>query len=130
VSNGERCAVLVVEDDRFIRNLLVTLLRDEGLAVTEAANGAEALAVVTRDPPDLILLDLAMPVMDGSTFCRELQALGAPTIPVIILSAHGAREAQRTLGAQAAFNKPFDIDDVLTAVHRLLRARSNKAQSW
>src|SRR5581483_10950225 len=63
--------VLVVEDDRGIRDLLAAVLTDEGFDVRQAANGKEALAVLERWQPDAILLDLMMPVMDGWTFRRE-----------------------------------------------------------
>lgn len=122
MASGRRPRILVVEDDGPIRNLLVLSLLDEGFETTQAANGLEALDVVDQATPDLIVLDLAMPVMDGRTFYHRLRESGAREIPVIVVSAVGAKRAQRELGAEAAFDKPFDTDDIVAEVWRLVRA--------
>ena len=99
--------VLAVDDDPAILALLKLTLADEGFTVTTAANGAEALASFDEVHPDIVVLDLEMPVMDGRAFYRTLRQRGEAT-PVLLLSAHGARAALRELGAEAAFEKPFD----------------------
>ena len=116
--------VLVVEDDRAIRSGLADLLTDEGYAALEAANGAEALALLrgAAEMPHVILLDLMMPVMDGAAFRQHQRndpALAA--IPVVVLSAVGRAQqrAATALGAAAVLPKPPRIDDLLELLRRL-----------
>ena len=99
--------VLAVDDDPAILELIRLTLTDEGFTVAAATNGLEALASFDEVHPDIIVLDLEMPVMDGRAFYRMLRERGADT-PVLLLSAHGARAALRELGADAAIEKPFD----------------------
>lgn len=115
--------VLVVDDDVRIRGFLAQLLQEAGLAVEGAANGEEALLAVAATPPDLMILDLQMPVMDGREFMRHIRASGNLT-PVLLLSAYGAQRARQELGANDALSKPFDIDELLEHVVALLPASS------
>jgi DNA-binding response OmpR family regulator len=115
--------VLVVDDDASVTRLVSLFLRDEGFEVLTAGNGEEALREIEQTEPDVIVLDLQMPVMDGETFYRELRARGAE-IPVLVLSAYGARAASRRLGAQDSLDKPFDPDTLVTRVERLLDHQS------
>jgi len=113
--------VLVVDDDEQLRYVLRETMLEDGYEVEAASNGREALAIIRRWPPDIIVLDLMMPIMDGMTFRREQQRLGlSDGVPVIVLSA--SREmpglAER-VGASAAVPKPFDLDDLLATVGRL-----------
>jgi CheY-like chemotaxis protein len=114
--------VLVVDDDSYIRDVVSQLLASEGYAVEEAANGAEALHIVSDAArrPDLILLDLMMPVMDGWEFARRLQEYRPRLdIPIIVLSA--ARlpaDRLRVSGAEAVLAKPFDLDELLEHVEQ------------
>jgi DNA-binding response OmpR family regulator len=94
-------------------------LRTHGFEVRVASHGEEALGLVKECEPDLIVLDLQMPVMDGRTFYRALRALGVQT-PVVILSAFGARDAQAELHADAALNKPFEPDQLVELLRSLL----------
>jgi two-component system, chemotaxis family, chemotaxis protein CheY len=108
--------VLVVDDEADIRATVSAMLQIEGYEVAEAANGADALAAVERHPPDLILLDMRMPVLDGWGFASELRGRGH-RIPIVVMTA--ARDAARWAGdiAAAAFvAKPFGLDDLITAV--------------
>ena len=111
--------ILVVDDDPALNILVAHLLRDEGYEIQTAAHGREALQSIDGGCPDAVVLDLEMPVMDGRAFYHRLRAARCMT-PVIILSAHGAKQAQRELGADAALDKPFDPDEFVTAVHELL----------
>jgi DNA-binding response OmpR family regulator len=104
---GDAVIVLAVDDDPAILELLKLTLTDEGFTVASARNGAEALVSYDEVRPDVIVLDLEMPVMDGRTFYRELRERGNAT-PVLLVSAHGARAALRELGAEGAIEKPFD----------------------
>ena len=93
--NSPPCSVLVVEDDVEIRTLLRQLLAREGWDVTEAENGRVGLDVVARMRPELILLDLMMPVMDGFEFLLELRRSPAGrSIPVVVLTAMDLGESE------------------------------------
>lgn len=110
--------VLVVDDEPDIRATVSAMLEIEGYEVDEAANGADALHAVERQPPDLILLDMRMPVMDGWGFARELRERGHVT-PIVVMTA--ARDAARWAAEIAATSfvaKPFGFDDLLNAVER------------
>ena len=112
--------VLVVDDDPDIRAFGAELLADEGYAVRTAANGRDALAALASWRPDVILLDLMMPVMDGWTFLAAQQHdLELGHIPVIVMSASynlqgGARRIDADMVA-----KPFAIDQLLSKVEAL-----------
>jgi DNA-binding response OmpR family regulator len=122
--NGSRgpgvSKVLVLDDDNALLRLLRLTLTSEGFEVITASNGLEGLEKVDREPPDVILLDLEMPVMDGRTFFRELRKQGNNT-PVLILSAYGARDAQRELHADGSLEKPFDADVLMNELKQLAR---------
>ena len=118
----KRRRVLVVDDDRDLRQLLAAVLSSAGHDVLTAENGAAALSVLRNTLPDLIVLDLMMPVMNGWQF-REAQ-IAVPDyarIPVVCLSGHhAARHQAGSLGITACIVKPFEIDDLLDVVNRLL----------
>ncbi len=114
--------VLVVDDEAAIRQVLTDILADEGHQVVAASNGREAIEVLGTVVPDVILLDMNMPVMDGRTFYRELRPQGWE-IPVVVLSAVGARRVASDLGADAAIDKPFDLDEVLAVVETVGQLR-------
>jgi DNA-binding response OmpR family regulator len=121
-SEGLAPLILVVEDDHGLRELLVALLAGEGYRVVTAADGLDALEVVGRGPPDLILVDAGMPRLDGAGFCRAYRAAGGAA-PVIVVSAASPRRIAATAvacGAAAFVAKPFNIADVLATVARHL----------
>ncbi len=106
--------VLLVEDDPSIREMVVMALTDEGYAVESATNGATALALIERGAPDVILLDMKMPVMDGWAFAAQYERRFARRAPVIALTA--ARDAARSaaeIGATDYLAKPFELDVLL-----------------
>jgi len=114
--------VLVVDDDADIRATVAAMLEIEGYRVAEAANGADALTVVETDPPDVIVLDMRMPVMDGWAFAAELRRRDHP-IPLVVMTA--ARDAARWAGEVAAATfvaKPFGYDDLVAAVEHAVTA--------
>ncbi len=116
------------DDDQTIRRLVETHLRGDGFHVVGAANGAEAVLCLQRESFDVIVLDLDMPVMNGRAFWRRMKEQGQE-IPTLILSAHGAREAAGELGAAAALDKPFDIDELTNVVTDLCHGgRSESAE--
>lgn len=121
ILTGEDFRILVVDDEPRIRELLAGGLEDEGYVVVTAANGIEALAEVAQSPPNLILLDVEMPEMDGPTFVQALRQQGT-SVPVIVVSAvHPIKRVANELGAPSYVAKPFDLDQVLDQVERLFR---------
>jgi CheY-like chemotaxis protein len=110
--------ILIVDDERPIRELLADILRAEGHEALLAAHGREALARVGQARPDLVLTDLMMPVMGGAELCRRLRA-GEKTreIPIVVMSTLSAWPADR-YGADASLDKPFDLDRLLALVDR------------
>jgi CheY-like chemotaxis protein len=115
--------ILVVEDDAAIRGLVSEILREDGYFVREAANGVEALKQVSSLKPDLIVLDLMMPVMDGWTFVEKCRTQAVcPDVPIVVTSAahdlpHAA-ERLRSLGVRTCLAKPFDVEGLLALVAR------------
>ncbi|GGU02572.1 DNA-binding response regulator [Actinomadura citrea] len=115
--------ILVVDDEPAVRESLTSSLEFEGYRVTGAADGVTALDQVERETPDLVVLDVLMPRMDGLTTCRRLRALGA-TMPVLMLTARdmvGDRVTGLDAGADDYLAKPFDLDELLARVRALLR---------
>jgi len=107
--------VLVVDDDPDILDALAEILETEGYEVQRARNGREALQRLEQGLPDLILLDLMMPVMDGWEFARSLAPEARP--PIIVLSADRNVSAKaQEIGARGWLSKPFELSDLLGAV--------------
>ncbi|CAL9471687.1 DNA-binding response regulator [Streptomyces sp. DH-12] len=115
--------VLLAEDDRAIRNALERALTLEGYRVTAVADGVEALAQARRSRPDVLVLDVMMPGIDGLQVCRALRAEGDRT-PVLILTAL-VETADRIAGLDAGADdyvvKPFDVEEVFARLRALLR---------
>lgn len=119
---GNRPCVLVIDDDASIRQFVDLALSDEGYEVLTAADGQAGLDLVEQRPPNLILLDLRMPSMDGWTFARTYQARVAHGAPIIALTAGRESEHSLTDLAVASFlAKPFNLDDLLDLVARHIR---------
>ncbi len=115
--------VLVVDDDRPITDLLRRTLAHAGFTVSIAASGSEGLQAVVDRPPDLIILDVMMPGMDGFEVCRRLRE-GGTTVPILMLTARDAvpdRVAGLRGGADDYLAKPFALDELLARVEVLLR---------
>jgi len=108
----------VVEDDASLRNMLAELLRDGGLEVRTAIHGEAALTVLEEWRPDLILLDMRMPVMDGKSFRgRQMANPAWRDIPVVVMSAtERFLGEEETIGAKAVLAKPFDFDQLFALV--------------
>jgi two-component system response regulator MprA len=95
-------------------------LRHDGHEVSEATNGAQALDLLTREPCDLAMLDVTMPVLDGLTLCRMLRASPAlHALPIIVLSAEVCEPEARAAGADLFFKKPYHLAAVRAAVSML-----------
>jgi DNA-binding NtrC family response regulator len=122
--------ILVVDDELGIRGLLSDILSDEGHSVELAENAAEARAVRERLRPDLVLLDIWMPDVDGITLLKEWGAANLLTMPVIMMSGHGtidtAVEATK-FGASAFLEKPVTLQKLLRAVEQSLAKPAPRA---
>jgi CheY-like chemotaxis protein len=114
--------VLVVDDDRFIRDLVAACLEEEpGVRAVQAGDGQEALRFVGHERPDAVVLDLAMPRVDGFEVCRRLKADPATrSIPVIAMSASERQRAAFEAGCDDFVAKPFDLEELVAAVRRLI----------
>lgn len=114
--------VLVVDDEPTIRELIVEALHELGYTVDSAANGAEALRQMNLAEPDVIVLDLMMPVLDAAGF-RELMLLNPKhaQVPIVVVTAaYGAEEAAERIGARVCLTKPFELDDLVQAVRTIV----------
>ena len=115
--------MLVVDDEAQVRATVREALLYEGYVVTEAENGADALVAVANAEPDVVLIDLWMPVMDGWQLRKSLLETH-PRLPVVVLSAVELRtEDLIRLEADAVVEKPFDLDDLYHAVSDVLGRR-------
>ncbi len=114
--------ILVIDDDATIRDVLERYLRREGFAVRTTADGQTALQTVSTEKPDLIVLDLMLPQLDGWEVCRRLRA--ETTVPILMLTARG-EEYERILGlglgADDYVTKPFSPGEVVARIKAIFR---------
>jgi DNA-binding response OmpR family regulator len=119
--------VLFIEDEDEIVELMRMRLEAAGFTFTSACNGEEGLVKAQKDKPDIILLDIIMPKVDGLTVCRKLKTDGATkNIPVIMISAAGSKEMQekcREAGAQDFIRKPFEASELLIKITDYLKKK-------
>jgi CheY-like chemotaxis protein len=110
--------VLVVEDEPYLCDLIADVLEAEGHTARKASNGLDALEMVAERKPELVLLDLMMPVMDGWEFMSELRANPAwRDVPVVIITAvYDVAQTQSITDARAVLTKPFDIEQLSDVV--------------
>lgn len=128
---GAPARLLVVDDEPALRDALESSLAFEGYEVTTATDGYEALDAVERDRPDLVLLDIMMPRMDGLTAVRRMRSRG-DTAPVLMLTARdavGDRVTGLDVGADDYLAKPFELDELLARVRALLRRNAIAAEA-
>ena len=117
--------ILVVDDEPAIRRLLKTSLASQDYLVSEAADGAAALAALKRDPFDVLVLDLGLPGMDGFEVIRQLRE-GRSALPIIVLSARADETGKvraLDLGADDYVTKPFGIEELLARIRAAVRHR-------
>ncbi|ANB60626.1 response regulator [Anoxybacteroides amylolyticum] len=114
--------LLIVDDQYGIRILLNEVFQREGYTTFQAANGVQALEIVQKHQPDLVLLDMKIPGMDGIEILKRIKEINRD-IKVIIMTAYGELDMiqeTRELGAVMHFAKPFDIDDMRDAVRKYI----------
>jgi len=122
---GQMKKVLLVDDDELVLEFLKHLFESRDFNVFQAGNGEDAIILAQRKVPDLILLDMEMPVMSGWVTARELKVQGMATsnIPIIAVTAHSAaddEEAARKAGCDDFIAKPIDVDKLFEAVDGVL----------
>ena len=118
--------ILIIDDDPDIRDLLSIYLEGEGHVLSHAVNGQDGIDQATQTPPDLIILDINMPVMDGTRVVKNLRGAAVTSkIPVIALSAVGGaqmRDDMHRLGCDAYVTKPIDFTVLIGKIDALLAA--------
>jgi two-component system OmpR family response regulator len=122
--------VLIVDDEPNIRDLLSTSLRFAGFEIQTAANGAQAVAAVAELEPDIILLDVMLPDMNGFSITKKLRAQGIEA-PILFLTARDETEDKitgLTVGGDDYLTKPFSLDEVVARIHAILR-RTKQAET-
>ena len=117
--------ILVVDDEAAIRRLLRSSLPPQGFAVEEAASGGEALEQIARSAPDLVILDLGLPDMDGVEVIRKIRGAGSK-LPILVLSSRGDERGKveaLELGADDYVTKPFGMAELVARIRTALRHR-------
>ncbi len=121
--------ILVVDDSPLLRRLVNHILSKKGYRILEASNGREALLILKKERPDLILLDIMMPEMDGTSFMKELRKCAEyADIPVLVLTAVGERsmiDEMKSLGVVDFLFKPFSPIKLESIVKRILKGAEN-----
>ncbi|HEX2915373.1 MAG TPA: response regulator transcription factor [Chloroflexia bacterium] len=126
-SDASLSQVLLVDDDQSILLVLYQALLAAGYKVTTATNGQEALRLIRENRPDLVLLDLMMPLVDGFTVIKEVRSHLSKDLPIIVLSARGEDRTKvevLDLGANDYITKPFSTEELMARIRVALRTRS------
>ncbi|WP_309252404.1 response regulator [Paenibacillus spongiae] len=122
--------VLIVDDQNGIRVLLMEVFSSEGYVTFQASNGKSALEIVKSEAPDLVLLDMKIPGMDGLEILKHVKAINKD-IKVIMMTAYGELDMIKEAtdhGALMHFTKPFDIDEMRVAVN--MQLRGGESNNW
>jgi DNA-binding NtrC family response regulator len=115
--------ILVVDDEPSIRSLVAEALELEGYTVMTACDGREALKLIERSPPALLILDLWMPRLNGPALAEALAERGI-VLPIVVMTASNAADPwARAIDARAYLQKPFDLADFLDAIEHILDGR-------
>jgi two-component system OmpR family response regulator len=116
--------LLVVDDEATVRELLAATLRFAGFRVTSAATAGEAIASAGEDPPDLVLLDVMLPDMDGFEVVRRLRETRTPVMFLTARDRPADKVAGLSLGADDYVTKPFDLEELIARIRAILRRTS------
>lgn len=125
--------VLIADDEPTLRSLLKTNLQLEGFETLTASNGEEALRIIRDETPDVVLLDVMMPVMDGWQVLEELSKSHNRHTKVILVTAKASTESQLQgweLGCDEYLTKPFDLDDMIDRIMEVVERNGNDSQAW
>ncbi len=133
MENRDVTFILIVEDSEDNREVLRYILRSIGYGVLEAANGEQAVSICKTKAPDLILMDLSMPVLDGYGAVRKIRQIeGRAEVPIIAVSAHATvdhRTKAEAVGFDDYLTKPIDFTQLEAMLHRYLSNPSSKSSS-
>lgn len=124
--------VLIVDDQSNVRQILEFNLKRKGLEVLSASDGLTALTLLTKEKPDLLLLDIMMPGLDGFQILEKLRAMPSLACQTLVISAKGTQEdivRARTLGAKDYIVKPFNLEMVFQKVFRILDSAPSKEEA-
>jgi DNA-binding response OmpR family regulator len=116
-------SILIIEDDRKIAMALTLRLKSAGYESTTAYDALTGVDFAVKNPPDLLLLDICLPVDNGFTVAEKIQTLMPGPIPVIFITANkqpGFRQKANDLGAAGYFEKPYEAEELLAAIHNAL----------
>ena len=122
--------ILIVDDEKNIASSLTGILSDEGYEVIETGDGVEALEIIQADPPDLVLLDIWLPGMDGIEVLKTVKAYH-PEIEVLIMSGHGTIDTAvkaTKLGAQDFIEKPFSLERIIQSIEEVLNKKRSSSK--
>ncbi|MFH1825606.1 MAG: response regulator [Candidatus Firestonebacteria bacterium] len=123
--------ILVVDDEKDMRTSLTNILESDGHSVIDASNGKTALEKIEKEKPDVVLLDLCMPEMDGMQTLNKIKEIDSE-IPVIMITGYGSTRTSveiMKLGAVDYFSKPFDYEEVLNAIRKSVQIKELKKGS-
>lgn len=122
VSDVDRKRILVIDDDLPLRGMLAAALRQAGFQVLLAGDGLEGHRALTIHKPDVVILDLAMPNVNGWDFLQKVKESGYSALPIVVLSAHLHVDPQAILrmGVKAILPKPFNLPDLISIVETLV----------
>jgi CheY-like chemotaxis protein len=120
--------ILLVEDDPSARESTTLLLKIDRHQVTEAKDGIEALALVSRQPFDLVILDFFMPGMQGGEVALKIKRM-APSLPILMVTAYLEKLSGHDTPVDAVLSKPFAVDELRSEIARLLSGHAGRAAS-
>ncbi len=121
--------ILVVDDDLNLCQTIQIVLEEEGFMVETALDGVEALELVERMQPAMVVLDMGLPLLDGEAVAKELRVRYGETVPVVLMTADGhVMEKGQRVGAVVSLGKPFEIDDLVNAVHKALAPKGGEGE--
>ena len=128
-TSNDKTTILYVEDNADNRTLVRRILMSQDYSLLEAKNASEALKIVNTTRPDLILMDINMPDMDGYTLTAKIKSMpGFERVPILALTANvmrGDKEKTLEAGCDGYIQKPLDIDQLIREVERFLSRRTN-----
>lgn len=128
---NSRCHILVVDDQKGVRQLLETFFEEKGFRVTTATNGQEAVNCTRNETPDLLVMDVKMPIMSGAEALAQIKT-GFPNLPVIMMTAYAdvfMQQELASLGAETCLLKPLDLEQLFETVDKVLKQQTDKIWS-